>query len=89
MSIESVNRNAYVQNQAAASQKSSSEQVASNETMRSNPRTDRLELSYLAIKFKPIREKLKSGEYSKPEIIRAVASKIAAEIPAPAKVDTK
>ncbi len=87
MNIESVNKDLYIPSQKATTQKNTNEQVSNSDSMRTNPRTDRLELSYLAIKFKPIREKLKSGEYSKPEVIRDVASKISQEIAAPTKIN--
>jgi hypothetical protein len=57
------------------------EELASNNAGRTAKQPeDRLELSAEAQKLQPIRSKIEEGFYDKPEVIRAAAKKISAQL---------
>lgn len=80
MKLENNVKNAslvYAQNDKIEKKNNTKTEAPSN---KKDVKFDKLELSLDAIRFQPIREKIKEGFYDSPEVLKSVTNKLYAEV---------
>lgn len=83
MKIESSNnqRNVYQSQSASIKQKYAEQEAMNASKAGSSQRSDRLELSQEAKNLQAIQNKIQSGFYNSPEVLRATAQRLTNEFP--------